>query len=245
MKNSVVLLVIMLFLVLTISSQNDTMYIMKNGVAVGKYNVNTQVDSVIFYKPQPPNSGTFTDSRDGNVYKWVKIGNQVWMAENLRYLQSVVAPTTGSTTTPCYYVYDYYGTDVNAAKATDNYKIYGVLYNWSAACASCPIGWHLPNVVEWYQLIDFLGGLSIADGKLKEVGTIHWASPNDDATNETGFRALPGGDRGSNGLFGAIGKFGHWWSSNDNAWGLLIANNYSMSGFSPKEVGFSVQCMKD
>ena len=134
----------------------------------------------------------FTDFRDGNHYNVVKIANQVWMAENLKYLPSVVGPPTTSYTLPYYYVYGYYGTDVNAAKATANYTTYGVLYNWAAALTSCPAGWHLPGTGEWTQLTDYLGGLSTAGGKLKETGTAHWASPNTGATNEYGFTALPG-----------------------------------------------------
>ncbi len=112
----------------------------------------------------------FTDPRDGNHYNVVKIGNQVWMAENLKYLPSVVGPGTGSSTTPYYYVYGYNGTSVSAAKATANYTTYGVLYNWKAAMDSaasstanpssvqgvCPAGWHLPSDAEWTQLENFL-----------------------------------------------------------------------------------------
>jgi uncharacterized protein (TIGR02145 family) len=112
--------------------------------------------------------GSFTDSRDGNLYKTVAIGSQVWMAENLAYLPSVVGPATGSDTEPHYYVYGYNGTSVAAAKA--NCQTYGVLYNWSAAmngAASsdanpsgvqgiCPDGWHLPSDAEWTELETYL-----------------------------------------------------------------------------------------
>jgi clan AA aspartic protease (TIGR02281 family) len=121
-------------------------------------------------KHQTANTGTFTDSRDGNSYKWVKIGKQVWMAENLKYLPSVVGPATGSETIPYYYVYGYDGTNVNSAKNTNNYKTYGVLYNWTAAMANstssstnpsrvkgvCPTDWHLPSDAEWEQLEKYL-----------------------------------------------------------------------------------------
>lgn len=93
--------------------------------------------------------GTFTDSRDGKVYNIVTIGKQFWMAENLAYLPSVVDPGTGSYTEPYYSVYGYNGTDVAAAKATENYQTYGVLYNWPAAMTACPEGWHLPSDAEW------------------------------------------------------------------------------------------------
>ncbi len=124
----------------------------------------------------------FTDSRDGTHYNAVKIGNQVWMAENLKYLPSVVGPGTGSQTTPYYYVYGYDSTVVADAKATSNYTTYGVLYNWPAAMneatssssnpsgvqGACPTGWHLPSDAEWTELTDYLGGTSVAGGKLKE-----------------------------------------------------------------------------
>ena len=127
-------------------------------------------------------SGSFIDTRDGNVYNYVTIGNQVWMAENLKYLPSVVGSDTSSEITPFYYVYDYDGVNIEDAKATSNYTAYGVLYNWSAAMAGsassvtnpsgvqgvCPIGWHLPSDAEWIVLTDYLGGENEAGGKLKE-----------------------------------------------------------------------------
>jgi uncharacterized protein (TIGR02145 family) len=100
---------------------------------------------------------TFIDSRDNHEYKWIKIGKQIWMAENLAYLPEVTDHRSGSLELPNYYVYDYNGTDVNAAKSTLNYSEYGVLYNWEAAMAACPEGWHLPTDTEWKQLEIELG----------------------------------------------------------------------------------------
>ena len=126
---------------------------------------------VFIYSCTPQDApNTFTDSRDGKVYETVTIGEQVWMAENLAYLPSVVGPATGSYTAPYYYVYGYDGTSVATAKATANYTTYGVLYNWTAAmngAASsisnpsgvqgvCPPGWHLPSDEEWTQLEEYL-----------------------------------------------------------------------------------------
>ena len=178
------------------------------------------------------NNEAFTDPRDGNVYKIITIGDQVWMAENLAYLPSVnmVADGSEDAAGSYYYVYGYDGTNVADAKATDNYATYGVLYNWTAAMDGeassttnpsgiqgvCPAGWHLPSDAEWTELTDYLGGTSVAGGKLKETGTTHWTSPNTGATNETGFTALPGGYRGSNGSFGGIGSNGYWWSATEN-----------------------------
>lgn len=252
----------------SVFAQNDTMYIMKSGVIVGQYNVNTEVDSVIFYKPtiEETTSGTFIDSRDGNEYNWVKIGDQVWMAENLAYLPSVnmVAHGSEDAAGSYYYVYGYDGTNVADAKATDNYATYGVLYNWTAAMDGeassttnpsgiqgvCPAGWHLPSDAEWTELTDYLGG-TVAGGKLKETGTTHWKSPNTGATNETGFTALPGGLRYSNGTFGRVGYDGDWWSATEIdaslAWYRSMINDYSSvyRSYNYKEVGFCVRCVRD
>lgn len=263
----------LLTFVLTLSSvfaQNDTMYVMKDGAVVGQYNVNTEVDSVIFYKPtvaQNDTAGTFTDSRDGNEYNWVKIGDQVWMAENLAYLPSVNPVASGSEDAAgsYYYVYGYDGANVADAKATANYTSYGALYNWTAAMAGessstsnpsgiqgvCPSGWHLPSDAEWTELTDYLGGTSVAGGKLKETGTTHWAIPNTGATNETGFTALPGGLRSNGGTFNSIRLSGYWWSATEddatNAWyrGMsYYSSPVSRVNFG-KEVGFSVRCVRD
>ena len=212
----------------------------------------------------------FTDPRDNNHYNVVKIGNQIWMVEDLKYLPSVVGPGTGSQTTPHYYVYGYNGTNVTDAKATANYNTYGVLYNWPAAmngAASsttnpsgvqgvCPDGWHLPSDAEWTELTDYLGGTSDAGGKLKATGTIEagtglWYDPNTGATNETGFTALPGGYRYDDGAFGDVGFLGYWWGATEsnagNAW-LRHVYYYGSNVGSyhiTKELGLSVRCLRD
>ena len=253
----------------SVFAQNDTMYIMKSGAIVGQYNVNTEVDSVIFYKPtiEETTSRTFIDSRDGNEYNWVQIGDQVWMAENLAYLPSVnmVADGSEDAAGSYYYVYGYDGTNVADAKATDNYATYGVLYNWTAAMDGeassttnpsgiqgvCPAGWHLPSDAEWTELTNYLGGTGVAGGKLKETGTTHWNTPNTSATNATGFTALPGGDRDYDGTFYGIGYYGYWWSATEytatNAWIRYMLDDLSdvYRGSYGKVVGFSVRCVRD
>ena len=203
------------------------------------------------------------DTRDNNYYKIEKIDNQIWMAENLKYLPSVNSVAYGSETIPHFYVYGYDGTDVEEAKATENYATYGVLYNWSAAMAGatssnsnpsgvqgiCPEGWHLPSDTEWKQLTDYLG--ENAGGKLKEAGTTHWNAPNTEATNESGFTALPGGGRAPDGHFDDIGYYGFWWSATEyltnDAWARNLfyfsSNVYRNHG--DKGVGFSVRCVRD
>jgi uncharacterized protein (TIGR02145 family) len=204
---------------------------------------------------------------DGNVYATVIIGSQLWMAENLKYLPSVVGPATSSQTDPYYYVYDYDGTDVNAARSAANFTTYGVLYNWPAAMngasrstsnpsgiqGACPTGWHLPSVAEWRELINYIGGTAVAGGKLKEAGTTHWTSPNTGATNESGFTALPGGERKWDDTFFDIGNKGFFWTTVDtfstSSHAILWIMEYDIEGtpmgIYSKTRGMSVRCVKD
>ena len=141
--------------------------------------------------------GTLTDI-DGNIYKTIKIGNQWWMGENLkttRYRNGDTIP----------YVTDniQWSTLNSGARCiiNNNLKsldIYGYLYNWFVILDSrnvAPYGWHIPSNSEWETLILYLGGDSIAGGKLREIGTTHWQYQNIGASNTSGFTALPGGDR--------------------------------------------------
>ena len=250
MKKSIFLSVIMFVLAFTINAQNDTMFIIKHGNVWGKYKV-SDVDSVIFYKPTTGSSTTVTDF-DGNVYNTVTIGTQVWMKENLKtthYSNGTAIPLVNNATswaalTATDMAYCWYNDDI-ANKAT-----YGALYTWAAAmngAAStttnpsgiqgvCPTGWHLPSDAEWTVLTDYLGGGSVAGGKLKEAGTMHWISPNTGATNETGFTALPGGYRDFYGAFSSIGGYGLWWSATV----YYVFRNYYI-----KQDGFSVRCVRD
>ncbi|MFW5761601.1 MAG: FISUMP domain-containing protein [Cyclobacteriaceae bacterium] len=209
---------------------------------------------------------TITDSRDGNVYQVVAIGDQIWMAENLRYLPSVVGPETGSTTEPYYYVGNYDGNNVEEAKLTDYYSNYGVLYNWPAAMAGatssnanpsgvrgvCPEGWHLPSDAEWAALADYLGGKDLAGDKMKETQTTLWANAEPNATNESGFSALPGGYRFTDGMYYDIGNGGYWWCTDENsdseAYHQFIYNTVSFLAVEneiSKEEGKCVRCVMD
>jgi uncharacterized protein (TIGR02145 family) len=220
-------------------------------------------------------SDTFTDSRDGNVYKTVTIGEQTWMAENLAYLPSVVGPVKLSYTIPYYYVYGYDGANVSAAKATDNYSTYGVLYNWPAALTACPAGWHLPSDAEWAQLETFLAnngynydgttGLAIVaagcDKIAKSIATDSGWRDSDYAgavgntdrpeyRNKSGFSALPGGNRDDSGAFLFIGLFGTWWSSSSSTdYALNRHLQYDDSAIYRlnygKDYGLSVRCVRD
>jgi uncharacterized protein (TIGR02145 family) len=194
---------------------------------------------------------------DGNIYNTVTIGTQTWMVENLKttkYRNGEAIPnvtddasweslTSGG--------YCWYNNDAATYKAA-----FGALYNWYAVADSrnvAPTGWHVPTDGEWTTLTNYLGGTSVAGGKLKEDGPSHWLAPNTGATNSTGFTALPGGCRGG-GIFTAVGDYGYWWSSKaidkPNTWSrnLGLYNNgayvYRYNGY-PLQDGFSVRCIKD
>ncbi|HNS28889.1 MAG TPA: FISUMP domain-containing protein [Tenuifilaceae bacterium] len=221
-------------------------------------------NSLVFQTLAQPETGTFIDNRDGTVYKTIKIGSQVWMAENLRYLPSVVGPETSSDSEPCYYVYNYNGTDVEEAKATTIYSIFGALYNWPAAMNGetssstnpsgvkgvCPDNWHLPSDAEWTQLVEYLGGENVAGGKMKENSNLYWISPNIDATNTSGFTALPGGYLYYDNHFHHLGYYASWWSATAGYNGIYdrYINNDSGKIYrseSGKSGGWSVRCVKD
>jgi uncharacterized protein (TIGR02145 family) len=195
---------------------------------------------------QFPVFSVFTDPRDGNVYKTVKIGEQVWMAENLRYIPHVcLSKEQGGI-----WVYGYYGHDINEAIYTKNYKEYGCLYDWETAKLVSPSGWHLPYQSEWNKMLDFHGSADEAGGKLKSK--TGWANPNTGATNECGFSGLPGGFRFNHGTFFGIGTHGYWWAftdegSFDKAWSqnLYHSDTDVRSDGSDKKNGHSVRCIKE
>ncbi len=209
-------------------------------------------------------SGTFIDTRDQRVYQWIKIGNQVWMAENLAYLPSVNTVLEGSQMNPRYYVYGYNGSDVAAAKLHVNYVIYGGLYNWPAAKISCPYGWHLPSHSEWTELSDFLinngyGYQGSGDDIAKALAAkINWnlngisGTPGNqpELNNSTGFSAFPGGYRVNAGIFSSMGEHDAMWSSEEistmgDTWGLMWDYDFLSNNYNDKSFGFAVRCIKD
>ncbi|MBU6204586.1 MAG: fibronectin type III domain-containing protein [Bacteroidetes bacterium] len=201
--------------------------------------------------------GTLTDQQ-GNVYKTVAIGSQVWMAENLvtgiyRNGDPIANLTTGQ---------DWVATNDGAWLYVNNDSAnyhcpLGKIYNWYAvndARNLCPSGWHMPSDGEWTTLSNFLGGEPVAGGKLKTaLGFPAWDPGNVEGTNESGFSALGGGYRnGTNGSFFAWGSQGYWWSAtsfetSNNAWsrsmtwntGTLFRSNNN------KRDGYSVRCVRD
>lgn len=190
---------------------------------------------------------------DGNIYRTVEIGTQVWMAENLkttklsdgREIPLVASDKWYKSTT---YSYCWYKN--NSASFANPY---GALYNWYTVNTGklCPDGWHVPSDTEWVALSDFLGGEDIAGGKLKETGTSHWNSPNIDATNETGFTAIPGGGRWMIGRFDLLGRNGYMWSTTEDlileavTWRIGNGKGSLERVGTLKNNGFNVRCLKD
>lgn len=209
-------------------------------------------------------SGTVTDF-DGNIYKTVTIGRQVWMKENLKTTHFsngfAIYNETGTDnwfnlTTSAYC--NYSNNEVNVA-------VYGRLYNWKAindTSKICPPGWHVPTDAEW-KILEVALGMQQKDaeetswrgtgegGKLKEPGTTHWKYPNSGATNSSGFTALPGGFRNKDGAFSNTGFQGYWWTATEidaaNAW-YRACHYYDagiIRGKDLKKNGYSVRCVKD
>jgi len=205
------------------------------------------------------NYGSVTDI-DGNTYNTIVIGDQTWMAENLkviRYGNGDSIPNVKDSaqwfnlTTGAYSYYD---------DEPGNAIIYGNLYNWYTVADSrklCPAGWHVPTVEEWRNLFLYLGfdstqysaSTRMVACKVREAGIIHWESPNTGATNESGFTALPGGYRRLYvGSYARMKIVGNWWTSTlvgEMPNHLYIAIDVSTGGAVRKEDGFSIRCLKD
>ncbi|MCD4792484.1 MAG: fibrobacter succinogenes major paralogous domain-containing protein [Bacteroidales bacterium] len=250
-------------------SQNTTYYV--RAYAINSVGI-SYGDEKTFTTLTAPS--TVTDY-DGNTYNTVIIGNQLWMKENLkvtRYHDGTGIPLIEDNTVwenlddnntddaYCYY-------NNNSGGEADTY---GALYTWAAAMGDnavssntnpsgvqgvCPDDWHLPSDAEWTELTDYLGGSSVAGGKMKETGTDHWDSPNTGATNESGFTALPGGYRRCNdGNFYSLGIHGIFWSATEyTEFGgtcthsrILPYNHSNVShSLDNKGYGFSVRCLRD
>lgn len=205
----------------------------------------------------------FTDV-DANVYTSIRIGSQIWMIQNLMtttlkdgtpipLVTDNIAWSNLSTPGRCWY--------------NNNNATYGALYNWYTVDTGklCPDGWHVPSFDEWHTLGNYLldedGQINPVGGKLKETGTSHWKSPNTGATDESGFRALPGGVREVVDKFDAwdyIGSAGVWWTSTETlkeiptqvetlgvSYNLIYNSEQLNDGQGNKKIGASVRCLKD
>lgn len=186
---------------------------------------------------------------DGNVYHAVRIGNQIWLQENMRcthYPDGTLIPGVAA----------YNNTESNAA-------VYGRLYTWDGAMKNshtakaqgiAPAGYHIPSDDEWTELEVYLGGVSVAGGKMKTTGTSLWNAPNTDATNSSGMSILPGGEYDayySPNQFQALGQYGVFWTSTEinssTARERYYAYNSAVSGYYDwyKVMKYSIRCIKD
>jgi uncharacterized protein (TIGR02145 family) len=192
--------------------------------------------------------GTVTDI-DGNVYNTVVIGNQEWMAENLKtttyndgtsieLLENDTDWENNTTGAYCWYENDqaYYA------------ETYGALYNWYAVETGnlCPDGWHVPTDAEWTALEDYItsDGHSGTEGAALKA-TWGWDSDGN-GTDDYGFTALPGGVRYSSGFFSSIGYTGNWWSATDVWYRYLSFGDSNVTrSMAGNEIGHSVRCLRD
>jgi uncharacterized protein (TIGR02145 family) len=197
---------------------------------------------------------TVTDI-DGNVYHTVTIGTQVWMVENLKTTkydngeQIQIGTDDSSWGGLTSGAYCWIGSNIA------NKDEYGAIYNWFAVIDPrnlAPTGWHVATDADWTTLTTYLGGESVAGGKLKEAGLTHWTTPNTGATNQFGFTALPAGDRDYVAGFYDLGTRGGWWTSTiynvSFAYSRMVGNDYSYIGRVNtyyQEEGLSVRCVKD
>jgi uncharacterized protein (TIGR02145 family) len=199
---------------------------------------------------------------DSNIYHTIRIGSQVWMQENLKTTRysngDIIGTTTPATLAIARETSPKYQWPNIGDGNESNVAIYGRLYTWYAVTDNrnvCPTGWHVPSNDEWHVLSNYLGGDTVAAGKLKESGTSHWFYPDDRATNESGFTALPGGCRWpprseNEDVFDQPGYFAIWWTSTeidvDEAYGWFMRNWYELRDYRyHKSYGNSVRCIKD
>jgi uncharacterized protein (TIGR02145 family) len=217
----------------------------------------SDIDSISFTPCEPVGfrCGDTISDIEGRFYNTVRIGTQCWMKENLnshKFLNGDSIPEVKPdedwailfSAAFCFY------NNENISNPYSN----GSLYNWYAVNDSrglCPAGWHLPSNEEWTVLTEYLGGQQIAGGKMKEASYGLWINPNTDATNESGFTAIPAGYRREDGSFADLSYKAIFWSSSESdnvsAWQRALSyNSGAVSGVSSiKRSGFSVRCVMD
>jgi uncharacterized protein (TIGR02145 family) len=195
---------------------------------------------------------------DGNVYKTIKIGNQVWMQENLRVTHFRNGDPIPNLSDSAAWVDTEQAAFCNYNNDTGYVRVYGRLYNWYAASDArniCPVGWRVPHDSDYRTLDYHYGGATVSGAALKEQGLLHWKEPNAGATNESKFSALPGGHRGETAIFERMGYYAFFWNVNkyqqynDTNYAHECSLNYSLSYFNQdwgcKNRGMSIRCIKE
>jgi len=200
--------------------------------------------------PQFVCGDVYTDNRDSQQYPTIQIGTQCWMAQNMNYDNGCASVTWTNADVGwcgCY------------SNNESNCVVYKKLYQWSAAMAGsttlgaqgiCPSGWHIPTPAEFTTLSNYLGGNSVAGGKLKQTGTSRWYSPNTGATNESGFTALPAGYRGwTTNFFDGLTGLANFWTSSKTSDVVYRYIQYNFTNFYESSANsahsYSVRCLKD
>jgi TonB family protein len=195
--------------------------------------------------------GYLVKDASGNSYKTIKIGDQIWMAENLKTNRYSNGDKIPSCQDDSKWANLEKGAWCNSENLVQNDMIYGKLYNWYAISDVrnvCPIGWHVPSNRDWGILTHYLGGVIVAGNKMKSSDTSNWLSPNYSATNKSGFSFFPG-RRSKFGKFEEIGRYGYWWSSSDRdnfdayANFLYCCDDYALIDSHKKREGLSVRCL--
>jgi uncharacterized protein (TIGR02145 family) len=239
--------------------------------AAGLMVYNTTLNSICWFNGTSWDIGTNRDGQScgsvnygGTTYNSVIIGMQCWMTQNLN-IGTAILESQDQTNNTVIEKYCY-------NNSTANCDVYGGLYQWAEMVqyingatnttswspvptgnlqGICPSGWHLPGDAEWSSLTTYLGGESVAGGKMKETGTTHWLTPNTGATNSSGFTALPGGYRYTDGNPYFLPLGGYFWSASDyaapHAWGryLYYTNAGVFRNYYIKSYGYSVRCLRD
>jgi uncharacterized protein (TIGR02145 family) len=244
-----------------VSAVGDTLYIGNNyyivpGISAANQQVVLLPTDHTCGEPNVHNGnkvyGNVTDQQ-GNTYKTIQIGGQNWMAENLKTsiyrngetIANLNSLQWSSTTSGAW---EYYDNNI------DFECPYGKLYNWYAATDSrnvCPTGWHVPTISEWLILEATLGGDMLAGGKMKSTGSDHWSSPNESASNESGFSVLPCGAVSSSSTSLFLNESAYFWSASPV--NVAVASGYFLSYYagqsyqieSPRNEGYAIRCIQD
>lgn len=208
--------------------------------------------------PSTYETDVMTDTRDGQEYRTIQIGQTIWMAENLAWLPAVSPVASGSLIDPYYYVYGYNGFQTEEAALTSSYQSYGTLYNWVAAQSACPDGWSLPTDADWMALEEYLG-MSAAESQadrfrntglvgMKLKATSGWREEGN-GSDVSRFTALPAGYRARGGEYKYQGSYAAFWTSAGTDQlatyrGLYYFNDGVYKADWYKTAGFSVRCVK-
>lgn len=193
---------------------------------------------------------------DGNTYNTISIGSQIWMKENLKTVHYNNGDPISLVTDLEEWALTETGSYCDYNNSLSDGNIYGHLYNYYAVKDDrniCPSGWHVPSDNEWNTLVDYLGGSEVAGSKMKEKGEKYWTIQNIDATNTSGFSAIPGGGRYPE--YYHINEVAYWWTSSagtiSGGWGAI----YRAIAYDSKMVyrfdnaalanGYNVRCIKN